>query len=188
MDKTFKALWADAPGSNPDQFNEMKYEIRDTKIGELSLGEVTIQAEFSGINYKDALALTGKGKILRRLPLIPGIDVAGIVTESRSTRFKEGDPVLINGANLGEHYCGGYSECLRVPADILLHRPKDLSAREAMVFGTAGFTAALAIHQLEKNGLRPEKGEVLVTGATGGVGSLALSFLNQKGYEIVLMF
>ena len=185
MNNTFKALWADAPGSNPDQFSEMKYEIRETKVSELSLGEVTLQAEFSGINYKDALALTGKGKILRRLPLIPGIDVAGIVTESRSARFKEGDPVLINGANLGEHYCGGYSEYLRVPADILLHRPKDLSAREAMIFGTAGFTAALAIHQLEKNGLRPEKGEVLVTGATGGVGSLALSFLNQKGYETV---
>lgn len=185
MNSPFKALWANSPGSDTNKFAEMTYELRETQIDELTAGDVVIKAEYSGINYKDALALTGKGKILRQLPLIPGIDVAGTVASSRSDRFKEGDPVLINGANLGEQYCGGYSEYLRVPADILIKRPNGLTAKEAMVFGTAGFTAALAVHQMELNGLRPSKGEVLVTGATGGVGSLALSFLNQKGYETV---
>ncbi len=183
MEKSFKALWADTPDSDPNQFKEIRSEVRETRIDELTAGDVIIKAEYSGINYKDALALTGKGKILRQLPLIPGIDVSGTVVESQNKNFKEGDPVLINGANLGEKHCGGYSQYLRVPADIVIHRPNDLSAQEAMIFGTAGFTAALAIHQMEHNGLRPEKGEVLVTGATGGVGSLALSFLNQLGYE-----
>ncbi len=183
MNKVFKALWADSPGSDPNNFKEIQCEIRETTIEQLTAGDVIIKAEYSGINYKDALALTGNGKILRQLPLIPGVDVAGTVVESQNPRFKEGDPVLINGANLGEQYCGGFSEYQRVPADIVVPQPNDLTAREAMVFGTAGFTAALAIHQMELNGLRPEKGEVLVTGATGGVGSLALSFLNQLGYE-----
>ncbi len=183
MDKSFKALWISSPENDPNEFKDSQSEIRETKINELTDGNVTIKAQYSGINYKDALAVTGKGKILRSLPLIPGIDVAGVVVESKSDQFKEGDEVLINGCNLGEKLSGGFSQYLRVPHDILIKRPKDLSALEAMIVGTAGFTAALAIHQLEKNGLRPEKGRVLVTGATGGVGSLALSFLNRKGYE-----
>ena len=183
MENSFKALWADAPDSEPNNFNDISLEIRKTKINELSDGNVIIKAEYSGINYKDALALTGKGKILRRLPLVPGIDVAGTVVESKSDQFKEGDPVLVNGANTGESNCGGYSEYLRLPDSVVVPRTNGLTSREAMTFGTAGYTAALAIHQMELNGLRPEKGEVLVTGATGGVGSLALSFLNQLGYE-----
>jgi acrylyl-CoA reductase (NADPH) len=183
MEKSFKALWADAPASEANNFKEMQLELRDTQLQELSTGNLVIKAEYSGINYKDALALTGKGKILRQLPLIPGIDVAGTIAQSQSPDFKEGDPVLINGANLGEKFCGGYSQYLRVPSDIVIQRTEGLTAKEAMTFGTAGFTAALAIHQMELNGLRPEKGEVLVTGATGGVGSLALSFLNRLGYE-----
>lgn len=183
MEKSFKALWADAPGSEPNNFNDITLEIRETKIDELTPGNVIMKAEYSGINYKDALALTGKGKILRKLPLVPGIDVAGIVVESNSNQFKEGDPVLVNGANTGEHNCGGYSEYLRLPDSVVVPRTNGLTSKEAMTFGTAGYTAALAIHQMELNGLRPEKGEVLVTGATGGVGSIALSFLNQLGYE-----
>jgi NADPH2:quinone reductase len=183
MEKTFQALWANTPDSDSNNFQAMTCEVRNTTLDELSTGEVVLKAEYSGVNYKDALAVTGKGKILRQLPLIPGIDVAGTVVESRSQQFKEGDPVLVNGANMGEKLCGGFSKYLRLPADMILKRPDGLSAREAMIFGTAGFTAALAIHQMELNGLRPEKGEVLVTGATGGVGSLALSFLNQLGYE-----
>ncbi len=179
----FQALWANTPQSDSNLFGEITCEIRPTKIKELTPGDVIIKSEYSGINYKDALALTGKGKILRKLPLIPGIDVAGTVVESHNPQFKAGDPVLVNGANMGEHYCGGYAEYQRLPGDVVIKRPQGLTAKEAMTFGTAGFTAALAIHQMELNGLRPEKGDVLVTGATGGVGSLALSFLNQLGYE-----
>lgn len=183
MEKSFRALWANTPESDSNDFAHMSCEIRSTTVDELSSGSVVIRAEYSGINYKDALAVTGQGKILRQLPLIPGIDVAGTVVSSKDENFKAGDAVLINGCNLGEKITGGFSQCLRVPGDIVIKRPDNLTAREAMIFGTAGFTAALAIHQLEHNGLRPEKGEVLVTGATGGVGSLALSFLNQLGYE-----
>ncbi len=183
MEKPFRALWANTPESDTNDHAHIQCEVRETELHELPAGDILVKTEYSGINYKDALALTGKGKILRRLPLIPGIDVAGTVAESRSPLFKEGDPVLVNGSNMGETFCGGFSEYVRLPDDIVIKRPDALSAREAMAFGTAGFTAALAIHQMELNGLRPEKGEVLVTGATGGVGSLALSFLNRLGYE-----
>ena len=183
MEKSFSALWASTPGGDPNNFSQMACEARPTLLSELTAGDVVVRSEYSGINYKDALAITGRGKILRHLPLIPGIDVAGVVESSESSLFKAGDPVLINGSNLGEKLCGGYSQYLRVPANILIKRPQGLSAKEAMILGTAGFTAALAIHQMEKNGLQPEKGVVLVTGASGGVGSLALSFLNQRGYK-----
>lgn len=183
MTKSFQALWATSPTNDPGEFSQIQTQVRETQISELTTGDVILRAEYSGLNYKDALALTGQGKILRQLPLIPGIDVAGVVAESKSTLFKEGDAVLINGANLGEKMCGGFSHYVRVPADILIAMPSGLNSREAMILGTAGFTAALAIHQLEKNGLRPSKGPVLVTGATGGVGSCALSLLNQLGYE-----
>ncbi len=183
ISEEFFALWAQNKVSDPNLFKENQIELRKTKISELTSGDVILRAEYSGINYKDALAVTGKGKILRKLPLIPGIDVSGVVLESQNPRFKKGDPVFINGCQLGELLCGGFSEVLRVPAEIVLKIPDGLESREAMILGTAGFTAALAIHQLEKNGLRPEKGDVLVTGASGGVGSLALSFLNQLGYE-----
>lgn len=183
METKFKALWVDNPESDPNAISENKPEIRQTSLSDLSEGQVVIRAEYTGINYKDAMAVSGKGKILRSLPLVPGIDVAGVVSQSSDSRFKEGDSVLANGSNLGEKFCGGFSEYLKIPADIIIPLPENLSSREAMIMGTAGFTAALAIHQLEINGLRPEKGEVLVTGATGGVGSLALSFLNHRGYE-----
>ncbi len=181
--KEFLALWVDNHSSDPNLFKENKASVRSTSFENLTPGQVIIKVEYSGINYKDALAVTGRGKILRKLPLIPGIDVAGRVVESDSDQFKTGDQVMINGCQLGEMLCGGFSEYLRVPADILIKIPQGLNAREAMIMGTAGFTAALAIYQMEKNGLRPEKGDVLVTGASGGVGSLALSFLNQLGYE-----
>ncbi len=183
MTNSFQALWATNPTNDPNEFSQIQTQVRETQISELTTGDVILRAQYSGLNYKDALAITGKGKILRQLPLIPGIDVAGVVAESRSTLFKEGDAVLINGANLGEKMCGGFSQYVRVPADILIPMPSGLNSREAMILGTAGFTAALAIHQMEKNGLRPSKGPVLVTGATGGVGSCALSLLNQLGYE-----
>ena len=182
MKNGFSALWATNSSLNPDDFKNLRCEIKKTSIDELSPGEVIIENHYSSINYKDALALTGKGKILRKLPLIPGIDVSGIVVESQSSLYKPGDKVLIHGANFGETMCGGYSEYSRVPEQTLVKLPDEMSLKEAMVYGTAGFTAALAINQLEHNGLNPDKGTVLVTGATGGVGSLALCFLHKKGY------
>ena len=142
-----------------------------------------VEAEYSSINYKDALALTGNGKILRRLPLVPGIDVSGRVLESTSPQFAAGESVLVTGCGIGENTCGGYSEQVQVKAEHIVKIPQNLSPREVMIYGTAGFTAALALHQLEHNGLTPDKGEVLVTGATGGVGLLALLFLDKLGYK-----
>jgi NADPH2:quinone reductase len=146
-------------------------------------GEILIRARFSSVNYKDALAGTGRGKILRRFPLTGGIDVAGEVTESRDERFHEGDGVLVTGYGLGVSSDGGYAEYVRVPADWAVALPAGLDAREAMALGTAGFTAALAIHRMEQNGQQPGLGPVVVTGASGGVGTIALDLLSGLGYE-----
>lgn len=151
---------------------------------ELGSGELLIKAAYSSINYKDALAATGAGKVVRRFPLVGGIDVAGVVDESSDGRFREGDRVLVTGFGMSEDHDGGYSEWVRVPADWAVPIPSGLDAWEAMALGTAGLTAALAIHKLELNGLRPENGPVVVTGATGGVGSLATDMLAGLGYEV----
>lgn len=187
MNPSFRALWAKNSTNNPDDFADIQCEVRSTQLSELTHSQgsdtVVVKVKHSGINYKDALAVTGKGKILRQLPLIPGIDLSGEVVSSNSPRFKVGDVVLTNGSNMGEKFCGGFSEYAKVAGESLIAMPNGLSARESMILGTAGFTAALAIHQMEKNGLTPDKGVVLVTGATGGVGSLALALLDQLGYE-----
>lgn len=153
-------------------------------LAELSPGEVVIRAAWSGINYKDALAVTGKGKILRRFPLVAGIDVAGVVETSEDARFRPGDEVLVTGCGLGENHDGGYSEIVRVPGDWVIPVPAGLSLREAMAIGTAGFTAALAIERMETNGQTPGLGPIAVTGASGGVGSLAVDMLAGAGYEV----
>ena len=154
------------------------------EIGDLPPGEVLIKAEYSSVNYKDALAATGAGKIMRSLPMTGGIDVAGAVQESTDVRFKSGEAVLVTGYDLGVAHDGGYAGFVRVPADWVVHRPVGMDAREAMAIGTAGFTAALSVVRLEQNGLRPENGPVVVTGATGGVGSLAVEFLAGLGYAV----
>ena len=154
-------------------------------LGELSEGDVTIRAAWSGINYKDALAVTGKGRIMRRFPMVAGVDVSGTVESSSDDRFAPGDRVLVAGANMGEAYDGGYAERVRVPAAAVVPVPEGLSLREAMALGTAGFTAALAIERMELNGQRPGNGPVLVNGATGGVGSFAVDMLAGRGYEVV---
>jgi len=154
------------------------------EMEDLPPGEVLIKAEYSSVNYKDALAATGAGKIMRRLPMTGGIDVAGVVQESSDARFKSGEPVLVTGYDLGVAHDGGYAGYVRVPADWVVHRPAGMDAREAMAIGTAGFTAALSVVRLEQNGLRPENGPVVVTGATGGVGSLAVEFLAGLGYAV----
>ncbi len=161
--------------------------IETLGLDDLSAGEVVIEAHYSGVNYKDALAATGRGKILRRFPLVGGVDVSGVVMESGDTRFKEGDAVLVTGCGLGESQDGGFSEVVRVPADWVVPLPEGLSLRDAMVLGTAGFTAALAIDRLEQNGQQPAHGPVVVTGASGGVGSIAVDLLSGSGYQVVAL-
>ena len=156
-------------------------------LDELSAGEVVIKAEASSVNYKDALAGTGAGKIIRRFPLIGGIDVAGTVASTSDGRFREGDPVLVTGYDLGVAHDGGYAGLVRVPAEWVVPRPDGLSARDAMAIGTAGFTAALSLVDMELNGLKPERGPVIVTGATGGVGSVAVQLLAVRGYDVTAM-
>jgi NADPH2:quinone reductase len=156
-------------------------------LADLPPGEVVIEARYSGVNYKDALAATGRGKILRRSPLVGGIDVAGVVAESRDPRFREGDAVLVTGCGLGEDHDGGFAERVRVPAGWVVPLPHGMSAFDAMAIGTAGFTAALAIERMEQNAQRPQLGPLLVTGATGGVGSYAIDLLSRRGYEVTAL-
>lgn len=148
-------------------------------------GEVTVRVTYSSVNYKDGLATLPDGKAVRAYPMVPGIDLAGTVVESSDPRFRAGDAVLATGYDLGVSHFGGYAEFARVPADWLLPLPAGLTLREAMALGTAGFTAALAIQRMQENGLTPGAGPVLVTGATGGVGSLAVNMLAKLGYEVV---
>lgn len=154
-------------------------------IDELTEGDVIIKVSHSTINYKDALAATGAGRILRKYPLNGGIDLAGTVIGSEDERFSEGDAVLVNGCGLSETVDGGYAEYARVAGDAVVPLPEGINAEQSMQIGTAGYTAALAIHRMEQNGQRPENGPIVVTGATGGVGSIAIDMLDARGYEVV---
>lgn len=153
-------------------------------IDELDPGDVVIAVACSSINYKDALAATGRGKIIRRFPCIGGIDLAGTVVETRDRRFSIGDRVIATGYGIGVTHDGGYSRYARLPSEWVLPMPPTITPFEAMALGTAGFTAGLAVARMELEGLSPDKGPVAVTGATGGVGSIAVSILAQKGYEV----
>ncbi|MBV1694516.1 MAG: oxidoreductase [Hyphomicrobiales bacterium] len=152
---------------------------------DLMPGDVTVAVSHSTINYKDGLALTGKAPVVRRWPMIPGIDFAGTVTSSDSPDFKAGDAIILNGWGCGETHLGGYAERARVKAEWLVPRPAGLTAAEAMAIGTAGYTAMLAVMALEQNGVTPDKGSVLVTGAAGGVGSVSIALLAKLGYSVV---
>ncbi|OWW20509.1 oxidoreductase [Noviherbaspirillum denitrificans] len=154
---------------------------------QLDPGEVTIRVHYSSINYKDALAATGKGKVIRRFPCVGGIDMAGEVTESADPRFVPGQRVIATSFDIGVSHHGGYAEYARVPAKWVVPLPEGLDLKEAMAIGTAGFTAALGIVRMEDNGLRPSNGPVVVTGATGGVGGLAIDMLAQLGYHVVAL-
>ncbi|NOX69067.1 MAG: oxidoreductase [Gammaproteobacteria bacterium] len=156
-------------------------------IDDLSEGDVVVKVSHSTINYKDALAATGKSRILRQYPLVGGIDLAGTVVTSHNDELAEGRPVLVNGCGLSETRDGGYAEYARLPAAAIVPVPAGMSTAQAMQIGTAGYTAALAIHRMEHNGQAPENGPVVVTGATGGVGSLAIDMLNTRGYEVVAL-
>jgi NADPH2:quinone reductase len=154
-------------------------------LNDLAAGEVVIKVSYSTINYKDALAATGAGKILRRYPLVGGIDLAGEIVASSDPAFAAGQQVLVTGCGLSETHDGGYAQYARVKADWVIPIPAGLDAFQCMAIGTAGFTAALAIHRMEQNDQRPQAGEVVVTGATGGVGSLAVDMLAGRGYSVV---
>jgi NADPH2:quinone reductase len=156
-------------------------------LDEIGSGDVVIRSAYSNINYKDALAITGAGRIMKRFPLVAGIDASGYVHASEDPRFKEGDPVLVVGCGLGETHDGGFSEFVKVKGDWIVPLPEGLSLHDAMAIGTAGFTAAMAIQRMEDNGQAPDNGPVLVTGATGGVGGMATSMLAGLGYHVAAM-
>jgi acrylyl-CoA reductase (NADPH) len=158
--------------------------IEEVSIEDLSPGEIVIRTAYSSVNYKDALAGTGTGKILRRFPLVGGIDVAGHVVASKDPAFGEGDAVLVTGCGLSETRDGGYSQFARIQARWAIRLPAGLSLRESMIIGTAGFTAALALHRMLDNRQAPEMGPLCVTGATGGVGSLAIDIFSRAGFEV----
>ena len=170
-----------------EQDGKISGRIVQVSLGDLSDGTVVIKSAFSSVNYKDALAATGSGKIMRRFPLIGGIDVAGIVESSSDGRFKAGDAVLVTGYDLGVAHDGGYAAYVRVPADWVVAVPKGLSLFDAMAIGTAGFTAALSVVEMERNRLAPGSGPVIVTGATGGVGSIAIQCLAARGYDVTAL-
>ncbi len=178
-DETFRALVVDESGGS------RRVEVRDVPVSDLPPGEVLVRVAYSTLNFKDGLAVTGKGKILRSTPMAPGIDFAGTVVESASPQFKPGDQVVLTGWGVGERHWGGYSQLNRVKADWLVPLPEGMSLRQAMAIGTAGFTAMLCVQALERHGVKPGGREVLVTGAAGGVGSVAVALLARAGYQVV---
>jgi len=178
MAKTFRAF---VVNKTEEHFSADFKELTDN---ELPAGEVLIRVAYSDVNYKDGLASIPEGKIVRNYPFVPGVDLSGVVVASSDPRFNEGDAVLATSYDLGVSHYGGYSEYARVKAEWVVPLPEGLSLKEAMALGTAGFTAALAIYQLEKNGLKPQNGPVLVTGATGGVGSIGINILHKLGYTV----
>ncbi len=170
------------------RINQIEKEIvagfEQLTVGDLTEGEVVVSVKWSGINYKDVLAATGTGKILRQYPLNGGVDLSGVVMESSDSRFKEGDEVLVCGCGLSETADGGYSEVARVNANCLVPLPSGIDLKQAMAIGTAGFTAAMAVVRMEQNKQSPDHGAIVVTGATGGVGSIAIDILSSKGFEV----
>jgi acrylyl-CoA reductase (NADPH) len=168
-----------------DDAGKVASRFADLELDDLDAGSVVIRVHYSSVNYKDALAATGMGKIVRRFPCVGGIDAAGTVESSEDARFNPGDEVLVTGYDLGVAHDGGYAGFCRVPAGWVVKLPEALTLFDAMALGTAGFTAALSIHRLEQNEITPQSGRIVVTGATGGVGSLAVSMLANRGYHVV---
>lgn len=176
---TFKALLA----TRPDK--EISVNLVELTDDDLMPGDVTIDVEYSTVNYKDALALSGKAGVIQKFPLIPGIDLAGTVRQSSNPEFAAGDRVLVNGWGLSQTHHGGYAQRARVGADWLVKVPEQFSTRDAMAIGTAGYTAMLSVMALEHGGIDPSRGDILVTGANGGVGSIAIAILSGLGYRVV---
>lgn len=179
MGKTYKALFVEETAEK-----KFKRSITGRNTDDLPDGDVLIRVHYSALNYKDALSASGHKGITRKYPFQPGIDAAGIVEESRGNIFSKGDEVLVTGYELGMNTDGGFGQYIRVPEDWLVKKPVNMSLRETMIYGTAGFTAGLAIYELQFNGIGPDKGKILVTGASGGVGSLACGMLAGIGYKV----
>lgn len=179
MTNTFKAFVVE------EQDDKVTHQYKDMTIDDLPEGEVLIKVKYSGINYKDALATVKDSKIVKSYPMVPGIDLAGVVEHSDTHAFDEGDEVIVTGYDLGTSHFGGFSEYARVKEEWVVPLPKDLTFEEAMIYGTAGYTAGLAIEKLEHNGLSIEKADVLVRGASGGVGTLAVMMLDKIGFDVV---
>lgn len=180
MAEKFKAILI-----SRDSEKKQSVEITELAENELMDGDVTVAVEATTVNYKDGLAITGKSPVVRHWPMVPGIDFAGTVTQSESSDYKPGDKVLLNGWGVGETHWGAYAEKARVKADWLIPLPDGLTAKQAMGVGTAGYTAMLSIMALERHGLEPGQGPVIVTGANGGVGTIALSILSRLGWEVI---
>ncbi|QGH33594.1 acryloyl-CoA reductase [Gracilibacillus salitolerans] len=178
MSERFKALLVNKENE------EFSVGVKELTFQDLPEGEVLIRVHYSGINYKDSFAANPNGNIVKDYPFVPGIDLAGVVVSSDDPQFKEGDKVIATSYEIGVSHYGGYSEYARIPSEWIVPLPEGLSLKEAMIIGTAGFTAALSVQLLEENNLSPEKGKVLVTGATGGVGSFAVSILASLGYQV----
>ncbi|MBD1227207.1 MDR family oxidoreductase [Xenorhabdus griffiniae] len=167
-----------------EQHETLSASIQNIDISQLPSGNVVVDIHWSTLNYKDALAITGKGKIIRQFPMVPGIDFSGVVHHSEDPRFHVGQHVLLTGWGVGETHWGGLAEQARVSGEWLTPLPPALSTRQAMIIGTAGFTAMLCVMALEQGGVTPESGEIAVTGASGGVGSTAITLLSQLGYSV----
>ena len=168
--------------SNTDTY---KAEIVDAAAPVLRAGQVLVRVQYSSLNYKDALAITGRGRIIRKFPLIAGVDLAGEVLDAGTAPFICGDKVLATGCGLGEEHDGGYCEIAAVAAQHLIPLPRGLTLKEAITLGTAGFTAALCLEQMERNAQIPELGDIVITGASGGVGSIAVAIFSQRGYKVI---
>ncbi|WP_269902139.1 acrylyl-CoA reductase (NADPH) [Paenalcaligenes faecalis] len=166
---------------------QQQVALRQLSKQDLPAGEVLVRIAYSTLNYKDALAITGASPIVRQYPMVPGIDFSGVVEQSDHPDYQVGDQVILNGWGVGEKHWGGLAEYARVPADYLIPLPDAFSLRDAMVIGTAGYTAMLCVLALEQQGVRPESGDVLVTGAAGGVGSVAVALLAKLGYQVTAM-
>ncbi|MYL35317.1 acryloyl-CoA reductase [Pontibacillus yanchengensis] len=176
---TFRALLA------TKQEDKVTTEIVQRTEADLPKGDVTIKVAYSSVNYKDGLATVPKSKVVPEYPMVPGIDLAGTVVDSADERYQEGDQVIVTSYELGVSHDGGFSEYARVKSEWIVPLPDGMNMKEAMTFGTAGFTAALSVHKLEQNGLTPEDGPILVQGATGGVGSMAVAMLSKRGFNVV---
>lgn len=180
MTEIFKAILV-----SRDEEKKQSVAVAELAEADLMEGDVTVAVEATTVNYKDGLAITGKAPVVRRFPLVPGIDFAGTVTASSNSDWKAGDKVVLNGWGVGETHHGGFAERARVKGDWLVPLPEGMSPRDAMAVGTAGYTAMLSVMALERHGITPDRGPVVVTGAAGGVGSVAVSILSKLGYHVV---
>lgn len=178
---TFTALVVEREGK------ELVSSLKQLSVDDLPDEDVLIQVDYSTVNYKEGLGFADRNKIFRIFPIVPGVDLAGTVVESKSVAFKPGDKVVLNGWSVGERYWGGYSQMAKIRSDFLVHLPQGMDTRKAMLIGTAGYTAMLMVMTLEEAGVKPDSGPILVTGATGGVGGNAVAILHKLGYEVTAL-